>query len=587
MIKDIFEKVFNQKILKKDNELSKVQLEKNRLNSEASLKVIAKMGMSFKTISQEFRKINKGFTDLVKMEGGKPSEPGVLGKGVADARANQQLFVRIPKKQEETTEQKEEGFSFKKFTDLLFGLLFVAVGSTIIAISDIGTFIANTFEKVKTGFINFKDFVVEFDWYDYFKTGSVEFLHLVSLGLVSREKAAEVFDTLGSATKNIIDGIANFISEAKSVLVEESLSIKEWLALDVFGIDVYEVQTRTDRKQRDEYIQKLKEDGSKLDSEIQELNVKKEALVKRRTIWKEKIKKVNWERTDLTQEAGIYDPITGVQIYGVEKEESGLGGIERKPTPAAAPVVAAPSPSPAPVSAPPAPAPAPAAKLAPKADSTAPKKDKSPTSGDEGVKYPTVKGQALVVSKYGMRHIDGVGLHMHGGLDYAGVPEHSPIQILTPAKVVKAGKVTSVGSGYGNMIDLNVNGEILRFGHLSKMFVKEGEDVEKGKIIGLLGNTGHSYGAHLHFEHRSKSSFMDSETATYDPLKTGAPSLIAIGDKPVRMVADQNYSAFRKEVAGLDASSSKIAQLYREQGRVSNPVVANVQKVNNLVVEKS
>jgi len=48
-----------------------------------------------------------------------------------------------------------------------------------------------------------------------------------------------------------------------------------------------------------------------------------------------------------------------------------------------------------------------------------------------------------------------------------------------------------------------------------------------------------------------------------------------------------NYSAFRKEVAGLDSQSSKIAQLYREQGRVSNPVVANVQKVNNMVVEKS
>ncbi len=53
MIKDIFEKVFTQKILKKDDELSKVQLEKNRLDSEASLKVIAKMGLSFKSIAQE------------------------------------------------------------------------------------------------------------------------------------------------------------------------------------------------------------------------------------------------------------------------------------------------------------------------------------------------------------------------------------------------------------------------------------------------------------------------------------------------------------------------------------------------------
>ena len=69
MIKDIFGKVFAQKILKKDDELSKVQLEKNRLESEASLKVIAKMGLSFKAIAQEFKKISKGFSQLVKLEG--------------------------------------------------------------------------------------------------------------------------------------------------------------------------------------------------------------------------------------------------------------------------------------------------------------------------------------------------------------------------------------------------------------------------------------------------------------------------------------------------------------------------------------
>lgn len=581
MIKDIFEKVFTQKILKKDDELSKVQLEKNRLNSEASLKVIAKMGMSFKTIAQEFKKINKGFIQLVKLEGGKPSEPGNLGKDIADARANQQLFVRMPKKDLETEEQKEEGFSLSKIVSILINSLMVVVGGAIITVSDIGTFISNIFEKVKTNFFQFKDFLFEYDWYDAFRTGSSDFLNIVSFGFISKEKGLEVFDTLGTATKRIVEGIGSFLSSAKSILVEETKSIIQYLALDVFGIDVYEVQTRGKTEERIEYIQELKKQGEKLDGEIQELTGKKDTLIKRRTIWKEKIKKINWERADLSQEAGIFDPITGVQIYGVQKDERGLGGSERKPSPAPSVTPSVPTPTPAPSP------PAPSTTKVEKMPDKKPEKEKSPTSGDEKINYPTTKGQAVVTSKYGMRYIDGVGLHLHGGIDYAGVPEHSPIQILTSAKVVKAGKVSSLTSGYGNMIDLNVNGEILRFGHLSKMFVKEGEDVEKGKIIGLMGNTGQSYGAHLHFEHRSKSSFMDSATATYDPLKTGAPSLIAIGDKPVRLIADQNYGAFRKEVSGLDASSSKIAQLYREQGRVSNPVVANVQKVNNMVVESS
>jgi hypothetical protein len=78
------------------------------------------------------------------------------------------------------------------------------VGSTIIAVSDIGTFISNIFSKVKTNAIQFKDFLIEYDWHEAFKNGSIEFLNLVSFGLVSREKAGEVFDTLGSATKRII-----------------------------------------------------------------------------------------------------------------------------------------------------------------------------------------------------------------------------------------------------------------------------------------------------------------------------------------------------------------------------------------------
>ena len=204
-------------------------------------------------------------------------------------------------------------------------------------------------------------------------------------------------------------------------------------------------------------------------------------------------------------------------------------------------------------------------------------------SGDNGVDYPATAGQAVVTSLYGMRfHPVKKALKPHTGIDYAGVPVNSPIQILSDAEVLDS----SDRSGYGNMIDLKVNGEVLRFAHLNKMFVKKGDKIKEGTVIGLLGNTGIGSGPHLHFEHRSKSSFQDYLTTTYDPLKTGAPSLIAIGNKPVRLIADQKYEGFKGSFEGskLNTESSTISAGYREQMKQGNPAMINYAKVNNTQV---
>ncbi|SFT23550.1 M23 family metallopeptidase [Paenibacillus sp. BC26] len=55
--------------------------------------------------------------------------------------------------------------------------------------------------------------------------------------------------------------------------------------------------------------------------------------------------------------------------------------------------------------------------------------------------------------------------------------------------------------GLGNCIIINHhNGYETVYGHLSKISVKRGQTVEKGQRIGIMGNTGHSFGTHLHFE---------------------------------------------------------------------------------------
>ena len=67
--------------------------------------------------------------------------------------------------------------------------------------------------------------------------------------------------------------------------------------------------------------------------------------------------------------------------------------------------------------------------------------------------------------------------------------------------------------GYGNVVYVNHgkndNGVLLssRYGHLTRWVVTPGQKVQKGtSIIGYVGNTGNSSGAHLHFEIRENNT---------------------------------------------------------------------------------
>ncbi len=66
--------------------------------------------------------------------------------------------------------------------------------------------------------------------------------------------------------------------------------------------------------------------------------------------------------------------------------------------------------------------------------------------------------------------------------------------------------------GYGNVVIIrHKNGLETVYGHLSKLLVDAGQTVKAGETIGLGGNTGRSYGAHLHFEMRYLGQALDTE----------------------------------------------------------------------------
>ena len=212
------------------------------------------------------------------------------------------------------------------------------------------------------------------------------------------------------------------------------------------------------------------------------------------------------------------------------------------------------------------------------------KKEEPKGSGDDAVKYPPNAGQAKVTSMYGFRTQPAGPKKgekiFHGGIDYAGVPKGTPIQLLASAKILLARDV----NGYGNMIDALVNGEVLRFAHLDSIKVKQGDEIPAKTIIGTLGNTGIGTGPHLHFEHRSKSSFQDAEKATFDPLKTGAPNLIAIGDKPVEMKTSTSEGGLDSSGSKIAANSIDLSASQRQQQKPQTPIIVNAPTTNNTVI---
>jgi murein DD-endopeptidase MepM/ murein hydrolase activator NlpD len=87
----------------------------------------------------------------------------------------------------------------------------------------------------------------------------------------------------------------------------------------------------------------------------------------------------------------------------------------------------------------------------------------------------------------------------HTGVDFAQ-PVGTPVYAVADGKVANA----NWGKAYGTQIvqDLG-DGTFCIYAHLSKSNKKAGEAIAKGELIGYVGNTGNSTGAHLHFERRN------------------------------------------------------------------------------------
>ena len=116
---------------------------------------------------------------------------------------------------------------------------------------------------------------------------------------------------------------------------------------------------------------------------------------------------------------------------------------------------------------------------------------------------------------------------MHAGVDIPG-PVGTPIYATADGIVSHSGRQ----GGYGNLIEINHGkGIATRYGHLSRLLVKENSRVSRGQLIGLMGSTGRSTGPHLHYEVR-----IDGHAVNPVPFLTTADYLLAARDRDVRAI---------------------------------------------------
>ncbi|MBR1779521.1 MAG: peptidoglycan DD-metalloendopeptidase family protein [Clostridia bacterium] len=90
----------------------------------------------------------------------------------------------------------------------------------------------------------------------------------------------------------------------------------------------------------------------------------------------------------------------------------------------------------------------------------------------------------------------------HYGVDFSGSGINGkPILAVADGVVIKSNSTDKWGHGWGYcvMVD-HGNGYATQYAHLSAVSVKPGQHVKSGDVLGKVGNTGHSFGSHLHFE---------------------------------------------------------------------------------------
>ncbi len=139
------------------------------------------------------------------------------------------------------------------------------------------------------------------------------------------------------------------------------------------------------------------------------------------------------------------------------------------------------------------------------------------------------KGRNRVTQPYTYNTVSASG---HGGIDIVG-DDNKNVYAVESGTVTTVshwdGKTKTGSQSYGNyVIVTDVNGCRHYYAHLQSIAVHNGQSVSVGTQIGVMGNTGNSFGAHLHYEVRTgKTTSTRVNPANYCGVENAKGTYIA------------------------------------------------------------
>lgn len=187
--------------------------------------------------------------------------------------------------------------------------------------------------------------------------------------------------------------------------------------------------------------------------------------------------------------------------------------------------------------------------------------DFASTEGGSTLSRVLKTGQNQITNGYG---------GSHGGIDLVKktneldtIIAHSPGTVV----MVQSGYGNDTGAtgnaSYGNLVKIkHTNGYFTLYAHLQSVSVKVGDTVIKGQIIGTMGNSGNSYGAHLHFEVRNVSDVRIDPTKYINADLPGLETEEDMTKAETQAMIDSAVNPLQTQLATANAELAALRKTY-------------------------
>ena len=190
----------------------------------------------------------------------------------------------------------------------------------------------------------------------------------------------------------------------------------------------------------------------------------------------------------------------------------------------------------------------------------------------------------------------------HGGCDLVkktnqldAITAHSDGTVVWCQSGIPNDQGSSGNRSYGNAVKLrHASGWCTLYAHMDYISVKNGQTVRKGQKLGYMGNTGNSYGAHLHFEVRDKSDsavggqFVTSVSQT-DGVVSVTRAALQASDIPAlgvdKITGLQTALDSKASADALSTTDGKVTTLIGDDAAKSVRTIANEELAAQLIPE--